>query len=56
VTPVLTMTIGQATTGVVAFARPEKAGATSHAFPRTQALMVNDPYPVFGEPLSSPPV
>ena len=57
VTPVLTTIFGQATTGVVAFARPEKvSGARPHAVPRTQALMTNDPYPVLGEPLSSPPV
>jgi hypothetical protein len=58
VTPVLTKTFGQATTGVVAFARPETVGGSApHGFPRTQALMVtNDPYPVLGEPLSSPPV
>ena len=54
----LTTITGQATTGVVAFARPEKGSApTAHPFPRTQAFMVtDDPYPTLGEPLSSPPV
>ena len=56
----LTQINGQTTTGVVVFARPKAAGgAVSQAFPRTQAVLMvttNDPYPVLGEPLSSPPV
>ena len=56
----LTQINGQTTTGVVVFARPKAAGgAVSQDFPRTQAVLMvttNDPYPVLGEPLSSPPV
>ena len=56
---VLCIQQGQATTGVVAFARPRAAGAAmAYTHLPTPAFVVKatDPSPVLGDQLSSPPV